>query len=215
MEQAFSIFGPVERAVVIVDEKGRSTGEGIVEFERKPGAMQCINRCTDNCFILTAYPKPVVVEPLDQKDEEDGLAEKSLVKNAQYHEERDEASPHFAPANSLELEIALKWRELYELEKQIQEEGRKRVEQAREMLEFEIEQRLIDFKTQKIKEDLRMKQEELIRIEEQMRKSEFQRRKDMEMRQFDDMNKFSRSNGLQQPGLLNQVILLFFSKTYY
>lgn len=201
LEQAFSIFGPVERAVVIVDEKGRSTGEGIVEFERKPGALQCINRCTENCFILTGYPRPVVVEPLDQKDEEDGLAEKSIIKNAQYHAERNDVVPHFAPPNSFELDMALKWRELYELEKQIQEEGRKRVEQAREMLEYELEQRMIDHKTQKIKEDLQKKQEELMRMEE-MRKNEFQRRKELGMPRFDDM--FARNNN-GQPGLLNQV----------
>jgi splicing factor, proline- and glutamine-rich len=53
LEQAFSIFGPVERAVVIVDDKGRPTGEGVVEFERKPAATQCINKCMDGCFILT------------------------------------------------------------------------------------------------------------------------------------------------------------------
>lgn len=209
LEQAFSIFGPVERAVVIVDEKGRSTGEGIVEFERKPGALQCINRCSENCFILTCYPKPVVVEPLDQKDEEDGLTEKSIIKNSQYYVERDEAQPHFASPNSFELEMALKWRELYELEKQIQEEGRKRIEQAREILEFEIEQRLIDNKTQKLKEDLRMKQEELLRIEE-MRKTDYQRRKDFELRRFDDIGLLSRTNGLQQQGtgLISQVYVV-------
>jgi hypothetical protein len=35
----FSAFGDVERAVHIVDEKGRPTGEGIVEFERKTAAQ--------------------------------------------------------------------------------------------------------------------------------------------------------------------------------
>ena len=77
--------------------------------------------------------------------------------------------------------MALKWRELYELEKQVAEEGKRRVEQAREMLEFEIEQALIDNKTMQLKEDLRMKQEELQRMEE-MRKGEFTRRQELEMR---------------------------------
>ena len=180
LEQAFSMFGPVERAVVIVDDKGRPTGEGIVEFERKPASIQCINKCQENCFILTSYPRPIVVEPLEQKDEEDGLPEKSIIKNTQFYMER-EAHAHFAPNNSNEHKLALKWRELYELEKHIQEEGKKRVDQAREMLEFEIEQALIDNKTMQLKEDLRMKQEELQRIED-MRKTEFQRRQDMEIR---------------------------------
>ena len=168
LEQAFSQFGPVERAVCIVDDKGRPTGEGIVEFERKPSAMQCITRCAENCFLLTSYPRPIVVEPLEQKDEEDGLPEKSIVKNPQYYSER-EIAPHFAQHSSFEQEIALKWIEFYELEKQINEEAKKRIEQAKEILEYEIEQRLMDQKTLRIKEDLMRKQEELQRIEE-MRK---------------------------------------------
>lgn len=178
LEQAFSMFGRVERAVVIVDDKGRSIGEGIVEFERKPSATQCINKCNENCFILTSYPKPVIVEPLEQKDDEDGLPEKSMIKNQQFFADR-EAAPHFATNNSFEFEMALKWRDLYELEKQIKEDGLKKIQEAREQLEHEIEFRLIDYKEQKIKEDLRAKQEELQRIED-MRKHEFQRRKEMD-----------------------------------
>ena len=187
LEQAFSMFGPVERAVVIVDDKGRPTGDGIVEFERKPAATQCINKCTDSFFILTGYPKPVIVEPLDQKDDEDGLPEKSIIKNNQFYTER-ETGPHFAPNGSYEQKLAMRWRELYELEKQIQEDGRKRIEQAREMLEYEVDQALIDQRTLKLKEDLRMKQEELQRMEE-MRKTELQRRQDMEFR---CLNKFEK-----------------------
>ena len=86
LEQAFSVFGSVERAVVIVDDKGRSTGEGIVEFERKPAAIQCINKCTESCFLLTSYPRPVIVESLDQRDDEDGLPEKSINKTPQYYQ---------------------------------------------------------------------------------------------------------------------------------
>lgn len=180
LEQAFSMFGRVERAVVIVDDKGRSIGEGIVEFERKPSATQCINKCSENCFILTSYPKPVIVEPLEQKDDEDGLPEKSMIKNQQFFADRD-AAPHFATSNSFEFEMALKWRDLYELEKQIKEDGLKKIQEAREQLEHEIEFRLIDYKEQKIKEDLRAKQEELQRIED-MRKHEFQRRKEMDVK---------------------------------
>lgn len=54
LERAFSVFGEIERAVVIVDERGKSTGEGIVEFARKPCAQQAIRKCTDGCYFLTA-----------------------------------------------------------------------------------------------------------------------------------------------------------------
>jgi RNA recognition motif-containing protein len=95
---AFSVFGEVERAVHIVDEKGRPTGEGIVEFERKPSANDAIQQTKDNIFLLTAYvclvraisyrglsssrnPKPVVVEPLEPRDEDDGLSERMVPRN--------------------------------------------------------------------------------------------------------------------------------------
>jgi splicing factor, proline- and glutamine-rich len=131
-------------------------------------------------FFSFSYPKPIVVEQLDTKDDEDGLPEKSIIKNSQYYSER-EIQPHFAQNNSFELKLAYKWRELYEYEKQLNEETRKRIEQKREMLEYEIEQSLIDHKAMKLKEDLRAKQEELQRIED-MRKTDFQRRQDMELR---------------------------------
>lgn len=35
LERAFGVFGEIERAIVKVDERGKSTGEGIVEFCRK------------------------------------------------------------------------------------------------------------------------------------------------------------------------------------
>ena len=42
LEEAFSQFGQVERAVVVVDDKGRSLGRGIVEFARKSSATKAL-----------------------------------------------------------------------------------------------------------------------------------------------------------------------------
>ena len=47
------MFGPVERAVVCTDERGRSLGHGIVDFYRKSHAQQAISRCRDDFFVLT------------------------------------------------------------------------------------------------------------------------------------------------------------------
>ena len=51
---AFSHFGEVERAVHIVDEKGRPTGEGIVEFERKNNCAEAIAAIREKVFLLTS-----------------------------------------------------------------------------------------------------------------------------------------------------------------
>lgn len=50
----FSAFGDVERAVHVVDEKGKPTGEGIIEFERKTSAQDAVNQIRDRVFLLTA-----------------------------------------------------------------------------------------------------------------------------------------------------------------
>lgn len=52
--KAFEIFGAIERAVIIVDDRGRPTGEGIVEYARKAGAMTALRLCNDKCFFLTS-----------------------------------------------------------------------------------------------------------------------------------------------------------------
>lgn len=61
-----------------MDDRGKSTGEGIVEFVRKPGAQQCIRKVNEGCFLLTTYPRPIAVEATEQKDEEDGFPDKFL-----------------------------------------------------------------------------------------------------------------------------------------
>lgn len=53
LEEAFSQFGVVERAVVVVDDRGRSVGKGIVEFATKPAARKALDRCNDGVFLLS------------------------------------------------------------------------------------------------------------------------------------------------------------------
>lgn len=54
LEYAFQIFGEIERAVVITDERGKPTGEGIVEYARKPGATQALRKCAEGCYFITS-----------------------------------------------------------------------------------------------------------------------------------------------------------------
>ena len=54
LAEAFSIFGEVERAVVCVDDRGKPSGEGIVEFARKPGATTALKRISEGVFLMTA-----------------------------------------------------------------------------------------------------------------------------------------------------------------
>lgn len=54
LEYAFSFFGEVERAVVIVDDRGRSLEEGIIEFARKQSAQMALKKCQEGCFMITS-----------------------------------------------------------------------------------------------------------------------------------------------------------------
>lgn len=55
LEQAFSQFGDVERAVVVCDDRGRSKNCGIVEFARKSNAHNAMQKIKDNLFLLGRY----------------------------------------------------------------------------------------------------------------------------------------------------------------
>jgi len=52
LEDAFSQFGQVERAVVIVDDRGRSMERGIVEFARKSSATKALQQIRVCHFVL-------------------------------------------------------------------------------------------------------------------------------------------------------------------
>lgn len=53
LEDAFSVFGEVESAVVVADERGKSLGYGIIDFARKAHAVSAIQRCRNGHFLLT------------------------------------------------------------------------------------------------------------------------------------------------------------------
>ena len=54
LAEAFGIFGEIERAVVAVDDRGKPTGEGIVEFSRKGHAMTALKRISEGVFLMTS-----------------------------------------------------------------------------------------------------------------------------------------------------------------
>ncbi|CAM4795959.1 unnamed protein product [Rotaria magnacalcarata] len=168
-------FGSVERAVVIVDDRGKSIGEGIIEFEKKPSAQKCLNDCTERCFFITSELRPVIVEPWDIKDDEDGLPEKTLARNQVYVKERD-VKPRFAELNTIEHTIGLKWKELELQEKQLLEEVKRRMQFATEQVKIEIDHMYLEHQSQLLREELFRRQEDLRRIDE-LRSQEIDRRR--------------------------------------
>lgn len=84
------MFGEVERAYVLVDERGKSVGEGIVEFARKGCALNAVRKCADGCFFITSSLRPAIVESFEPMDDCDGYPEKYLPKkNPEYSKARE------------------------------------------------------------------------------------------------------------------------------
>merc|ERR1719266_2838184 len=152
LHRAFSCFGDLERAFVMVDDRGRSKGEGVVEYERKPSAMDALRRCSEGAFFLTASLRPVIVELVEEADDEDGLMDKTLPKRNQEFGMEREVGPRFAVEGSFEYEYGMKWKQLYEMKKQKLEalEREMKLEETKNMWEqreaemgqmFEMEQK--------------------------------------------------------------------------
>ncbi|XP_028326321.1 paraspeckle component 1 [Gouania willdenowi] len=180
LEQAFSQFGPVERAVVVTDDRGRPTGRGIVEFANKMCARKALERCSEGALLLTTTPCPAIVEPSEHFDDEDGLQEKLIPKVPKYYKEREQP-PRFADPGTFEFEFCSTWKALYELEKQQRETVEKNIKEAKDKLEAELESAKHEHQLMLMRHDLMRRQEELRRLEE-LRNQELQRRKQIEMR---------------------------------
>ncbi|XP_047432615.1 paraspeckle component 1 [Mugil cephalus] len=180
LEQAFSQFGPVERAIVVTDDRGRPTGRGIVEFANKVAARKALERCTEGALLLTTTPCPAIVEPSEHFDDEEGLPEKLLPKTPKYYKEREQ-KPRYAQPGTFEFEYSSRWKALDEMEKQQREQVDKNIKEAKEKLEAELESAKHEHQLMLMRHDLMRRQEELRRLEE-LRNQELQRRKQIEMR---------------------------------
>lgn len=184
LEEAFAVFGQIERAVVVVDDRGRPTGKGIVEYTSKPAARKALDKCSDGSYLLTAFPRPVTVEPMEQFDDDEGLPEKLVNKNQQYHKEREQP-PRFAQPGTFEYEYAMRWKALMEMEKQQYDMVDRNMKEAQEKLEAEMEAARHEHQVMLMRQDLLRRQEELRRMEE-LHNQEVQKRKQAELRQEEE-----------------------------
>ncbi|XP_031552704.1 paraspeckle component 1-like [Actinia tenebrosa] len=180
LEQAFSQFGDVERAVVVCDDRGRSKNYGIVEFARKSSANNAMHKVKDNLFLLGRTPKPITVKAYEQEDEEDGLPEKNLERQPGYQKER-EVPPHFATPGTFEYEWAQRWKSLEEMEQSQRETLDKQFKEAREKLENEMQQAIKDHEAMLMRQaDMQRRQEEMRRHEEMQHREEMRRQEMMQ-----------------------------------
>ncbi|ROT72216.1 putative protein no-on-transient A-like [Penaeus vannamei] len=55
LHKSFSVFGEIESCRVIVDDRGKTTGDGVVVFCDKKGATIALKKCQEECYFLTRY----------------------------------------------------------------------------------------------------------------------------------------------------------------
>uniref|UniRef100_A0A8C5JYY2 Non-POU domain-containing octamer-binding protein n=1 Tax=Jaculus jaculus TaxID=51337 RepID=A0A8C5JYY2_JACJA len=167
--KAFSVFGRVERAVVI------ASGKGIVEFSGKPAAPKTLDRCSEGPFLLTTFPRPVTVEPMGQLDDEEGLPENLVIKNQQFHKEQEQP-PRF-------YEYAMPWKALIEMEKQQQDQADRNIKEAAALHEHQVMLMRQDLMRQELRrmEELHNKELELRQEKEHRGREEEMRRQQEEM----------------------------------
>lgn len=187
LEFAFSYFGDIERAIVITDDRGRSIGEGIIEFARKASAQNCIKRCAQECFLLTANPAPVIVEPFEQKDEDDGFSEKHVNRNAHEFRIERELGPRFAERGSFEYEFGSRFKQLYELEREKRARLENEIQEARRMLLEQMEYQRVEHQTKMLKDRLRELEEKSSVYDDVRNRSMEQERLREEERQREEM----------------------------
>ncbi|KAL6033487.1 hypothetical protein STEG23_016304, partial [Scotinomys teguina] len=148
------------------------------------------------------FPRPVTVEPMDQLDDEEGLPEKLVIKNQQFHKEREQP-PRFAQPGSFEYEYAMRWKALIEMEKQQQDQVDRNIKEAREKLEMEMEAARHEHQVMLMRQDLMRRQEELRRMEE-LHNQEVQKRKQLELRQEEERRRREEEMRRQQEEMMRR-----------
>ncbi|XP_070498915.1 hrp65 protein isoform X3 [Chironomus tepperi] len=191
--KSFEVFGQVERAVIIVDDRGKTTGEGIVEFARKSGAMSALKYCSEKCFFLTSSLRPCVVETFDHIDETDGFPEKSLMRKSNDYYKARQNGPRFAEMGSFEHEFGTKWKQMYDMYKQKHDALKREMQLEEEKLEAQMEYAKFEHETESLREQLRKREQDRDRQkkewEDRERQADESRVRDEQQmrRQTDDM----------------------------
>ncbi|CAH2216832.1 jg14821, partial [Pararge aegeria aegeria] len=158
--RSFEIFGKIERAYVKIDERGKTVGEGIVEFARKPSALAAIRNCTERCFFLTSSLRPVIVENFEEPDEADGYPEKNLPKKHPEYMRSREVGPRFSEPGSFEHEYGTRWKQLHELHRQKEDALKKELAAEEEKLEAQMEYAKYEHETELLREQLRQREQD-------------------------------------------------------
>uniref|UniRef100_A0A336LJK0 CSON007372 protein n=1 Tax=Culicoides sonorensis TaxID=179676 RepID=A0A336LJK0_CULSO len=181
---SFEIFGPVERAIHITDDRGKPTGEGIVEFARKNSASLAIKFCTEQNYCLTS------VAEVDSFEYECGTKWKEFY---ELYKQKEEALKRW-----MEVEVE-------KLEAQMQSVH---FEHETEMLRKQLQQREMDLERKKSELEKKMQyaEEQKMRVEQNSRRQQEDIMQRMN-RQEEELRRRQQENALfRQAQQLNSLL---------
>jgi len=162
--KAFSVFGIIELCRVNVDERGKSIGSGVIIFTEKRSAVMAFKRCNEESFFLTSTLRPVIVEPWETRDDEEGCCETSIPKNELFRKERREG-PRFAETNSYESEYGKRWKQLFEIYKEKKVALENDLKAEMEALEVKMQLVIHQHETEKLRKELAMREQEALELQ--------------------------------------------------
>lgn len=195
----------VERAVIIVDDRGKPAGEGIVEFARKSSAMSAIRFCSEKSYFLTSSLRPCIVELLEHIDDTDGVPERTFNKKHNDFNLARQLGPRIAYESSFEHEYALRWKQLFDLYKQKQETLKQEMMIEADKLEAQMEYARFEHETEVLRQRLRMREGGNSRRNEYELKEHLQRQMQYNMAQHIGLREAELLQRQQQNAILMQV----------
>lgn len=205
-----------------MDDRGKSTGEGIVEYTRKSGAMVAMRYCSEKCFFLTSSLRPCVVELFEHSDDTDGYPEKAINRKTDAFFKSRQQGPRFAENGSFEYEYGIRWKQLHELYKQKHETLKREMIAEEEKLEAQMEYARYEHETEMLRKELRAREmdreqrknqwemkerfaeEQRNKTEEQMRRAQDEMAVRMN-RQDDELRRRQEENTLFMQVTINSI----------
>jgi len=162
--KAFSVFGVVELCRVIVDDRGKPTGDGIIIFNEKKPAVMAYKKCQEESYFLTNQLRPVIVEPWETRDDEEGFPECSIQKNENYRKDR-RVGPRFAELGSYESDYGKRWKQLFDIYKEKKLALENDLKAEMEALEVKMQLVVHQQETEKLRRELAQREQEALQLQ--------------------------------------------------
>ena len=94
--------------------------------------------------------RPVIVEPWETRDDDEGFSEANIIKSESYRKER-KVGPRFAEPNSYESEYGKRWKQLFDIYKEKKQALENDLKAEMEALEVKMQLVVHQHETEKLR----------------------------------------------------------------